>query len=131
MSRGDTQLEAMIARIRSLPDLVREAAPDAADAVREDLERTIAAGTEPNGSAWKLREDGKKPLATAASSMFVAPIGNTVFVRLTGHVARHHLGRARGGIYRPVIPSSGIPVRMADAIKDVLTTHFRDHMRGA
>lgn len=131
MSKGDTQIEAMIERLQSLPQLVVEAAPDAADAVRAELERTIAAGTDPDGKPWQLRKDGGKPLATAEHAVFVAPIGNTVFVRVKGHVARHHLGRARGGIYRPVIPTGGLPPRMADGIKRVLCAHFTDHMRGA
>lgn len=132
MAYGDTQLEAMIARIRSLPQLAREAAPDAADVVREELERTIKAGTDATGDPWVPRKsDGGKPLSGADKAVFVAPIGSRVFVRVKGYIARHHLGRARGGVFRPVIPVKGIPPRMVAGIKRVLTSHFHDHMRGA
>lgn len=123
---GLDQLDAMIASIRKIPELGRTAAPDVARVVRAELERTIAAGTTPNGEQWKPTKEGARPLQNAANALHVAAVGSTVYVLLTGPEARHHLGRARGGIAREILPTSRkLPPPMAAAINDELTKHFR------
>jgi hypothetical protein len=124
-------LDAHIARIRKLPGLAKEAAPDVAQAVRDELERQIAAGVDPDGKPWKAREDGEQPLRTAANSLAVVAVGPRIFARLTGHVARHHRGRAKGGIERPILPTGPVPPAMGRAIARVLAKRFAAHMGGA
>jgi hypothetical protein len=128
---GSDQLDAMIATIKKLPDLGKQAAPDVARAVETELQRTIAAGTTPDGEPWKLTKDGDRPLTGAAKAVAVVAVDTTVFVRLTGPEARHHLGRGRGGVTREVIPTKAIPAKMASAIRDVLLRHFTEQTTGA
>ena len=125
------QLDAMIATIGKLPDLCKLAAGDVALAIENDLHRTIAAGTTPDGEAWKPTKDGERPLTGAAKALAVVPVGTTIYVRLTGPEARHHLGRGRGGVVREVIPTKQIPAPMATAIRAQLAKHFEQVTKGA
>jgi len=130
MSDGLAELDAMIERVRRLPELGKRAAPEVARVVESELHRTIAAGTTPYGEAWPLTQTGTRPLTHAANAVAVVAVGSTVFVRLTGPEARHHLGRGRGGVRREVIPTRGIPDRMAEQIRTVLGDAFRELARG-
>ncbi len=124
MPDGFAELDAMIARIRKLPELAKSAAPDVARAVEAELHRTIAAGTTPDGKPWAPKQDGGKPLGGAAEALTVVAVGSTVLVHLRGPEARHHLGWAKGGTARPIIPVKDIPPAMVTAIKAVLAKHF-------
>lgn len=123
-------LDAQIARLGDLRELTRAAAPDAAREVERTLKEQIAAGTDAEGKAWPRNEDGSQPLQTAAKSLTVVPVGATVFCRLTGHIARHHRGIARGGVERAIFPAKGIPPRMAARIRAVLARRFEATMGG-
>lgn len=127
------ELDDMIRKLRAIPGIVERASTDAADAVRGELERTIAAGTTSDGQAWTPRKlDGGRPLADAAKALYVAPVGTRIYARLTGHIARHHLGRARGGLERPILPTTGkLPAPMARALRKVLVEHFTETVKGA
>jgi hypothetical protein len=127
---SDASFNVMLERLRKLPELGTQAAPSVANAVRGQLERSIASGSTPDGKAWEKTKDGKQPLATAAKALAVVAVGATVFARLTGHIARHHLGRARGGVVRQILPTEEIPSEMAKAIKAVLVEEFKDVMGG-
>lgn len=122
---GLSQLDAKLAFLAELGKITDDVIPDVALVVRAELERTAAAGTDPYGVPWQLKQDGGKPLATAASHVRVAPLGKRVFCRLTGHVAKHHRGRARGGIERHVLPTDGLPRPMAASIKRVVLERLR------
>lgn len=124
MADGLAQLDAMIATIGALPNLTRDAASDVADAVRAELRRTIAAGTTPDGKPWQPTLDGERPLRHAADALHVGAVDSTIYVRLAGPEARHHLGRARGGKVRQVIPVDKVPDRMGEAIRAVLVKRF-------
>jgi hypothetical protein len=124
------QLDAMIATINKLPELGQRAAGDVALAVEAELHRTIAAGTTPDGKPWQLTKDGARPLTGAAKALAVVPVGTTIYVRLTGPEARHHLGRGRGGVVRQVIPTKQIPAAMASAIRAEVTRHFNEVTKG-
>jgi hypothetical protein len=120
---GDAELEQMIERIRAVPGIARRAAPDAAEAVREALARTVAAGTTPEGEAWAPRlADGGQPLVGAEQALRVAPVGTRIIVRLLGHIARHSFGR--------VLPEKGITPAIGTAIRKVVTEHFRRAVEG-
>lgn len=129
---GAEELDVMIRKLRELPGLVKRAAPDVADAVKASIERTIEAGTTSDGKAWAPRKaDGGRPLEGAEKALAVAAVGTRVYARLSGHVARHHLGRAKGGTYREILPTtSKLPAPMADGIRRELVRHFDDAMRG-
>lgn len=131
MKNGDAELERMIARIKSIPGIAKRAAPDAAEAVVEALQRSAAAGTTPEGQAWAPRkDDGGRPLVGAEKALRGAAVGTRVFVRLEGHVARHHRGIARGGVERRLLPEKGITPEIGKAIREVVTEHFRRTVEG-
>jgi len=128
---GDAELDAMIRKIRAIPGLARRAAPDVADAVKAELNKSIAAGTAPDGTPWRRRKaDGEKPLADAGEALFVAAVGKRIVCHVRGYIARHTLGRARGGIVRRVLPLKGVPPALAKAITAELTARFNDEMKG-
>lgn len=127
-SDGFAALDGFIERVRSMPDAVR--AYDVAPAVEAEVKRQIAAGTDPDGTAWQPTKRGEKPLATAATSVGVAGVGKTILIRVWGHVARHHLGRAKGGIERPIIPTDHIPKRMGEVIREQVLQQLSEHMEG-
>lgn len=124
------ELDDMIDKLRSLPELGKRAAPDVAVAVRESILETIRAGTDAEGKAWEPRkEDGGKPLVGAASAVKVAATGSRIFARVTGPEARHHLGRAKGGVRRGIIPTRLTP-DLTERVRTVLERHFRQIVEG-
>lgn len=129
MAKGLTALNAHIAKVEGLPQAARRAAPAVAEALEAELRRTIAAGTTPDGVAWQRREDGGKPLGTAAKSLAVVAIGSRVFARLRGHVARHHRGIAKGGIERPILPMRLTP-RLGELVRREVLEQLQAHMGG-
>jgi hypothetical protein len=125
MSSGFAELDKMIATVRAIPRLCVTAAPEVADAVRTELARTIAAGTSPEGKRWEPRKhDGGRPLENAAAAVHVGAVGSTIYVRLIGPEARHHLGHARGGTVRQVIPVDRLSSELASVVRDVLARFF-------
>lgn len=115
-----SELDRMIAKIRATPDLVSGVAREAAWEWERTLQEQIREGRGPDGEAWARRkEDQGQALQTAAKALVVVPVGTTLLARLKGHVARHHLGRARGGVTRAILPSKGIPKTAAEAIRKV------------
>jgi hypothetical protein len=121
---GAEQMDEMIARIRAIPKLAEECAPDAAAEVLRTIRETIAAGTDCDGNTWApRREDGGRPLKNAARAVKVAPIGHRIFARVHGAEAKHHLGTARGGTIRGIIPTHLTPT-LTVRIRAVLVDHF-------
>lgn len=123
---GTEQLDAMIAKIRRIPEIAKRAAPSVAEVVRESILETIAAGTDASGKPWEPRKaDGGKPLANAAKRLKVAAVGTRIIAGITGPEARHHRGVARGGIIRGILPVSLTP-KLAEGVRRVLVKHFRE-----
>jgi len=132
MSDGYAELDTMIESLRALPKSLEVAARDAASDLRDEVTRQINAGTSADGQAWQSRADGGRPLAGAEKSLFVAAIGTTIHFRLVGHVARHHLGRAKGGITRAILPTnSTLPPRYVKAISEALRRRVSATLGGA
>lgn len=123
-------LDAHIERVRGLGSLARQAAPVVAEAVEAELERQIKAATDPSGKAWAERQEGGKALATADKALVVVPIGTRVFARLKGHIARHNNGTAKGGLVRQILPTSGLPARLAQVVKGAVEQTFERVMGG-
>ena len=111
------QIDKMIGQLRLLTKLPEAAAEKAAEAIEREVNRTISAGQAPDGTPWRLRKDGGKPLQNAASKVAVGAIGSTIIVRLKDRATvLHHFGYARGGVRRQVIPEEIHP-RMRVAIE--------------
>jgi hypothetical protein len=125
---GQHELDAMIAKVAGLTDLVRDVAPECAHVVEDVIKAQIAAGTDPYGAAWPAKKDGGKPLAGAGKAVYAAAIGKRVFVRLHGVDARHSIGWARGGVRRQILPDRGIPPKMATALVDTIGDAYKNHM---
>lgn len=121
-------LDAHIARLRQLPHMAEDAAPEVASELREETARQIAAGLDPEGRPLQATQDGRRPLATA--KVMVGAVGRTIYLRLTGHLARHHLGRAKGGVVRRLIPVDRLPPKYADVIRSTLERRFGRIMGG-
>ncbi len=127
MSAATEALDAMIASTSSLGSLVNDAMPALAKAVKQSVERTIAAGTTSYNEPWAPKQDGSRPLVNAAGALTVVPNGRTIYVQLTGAEARHHLGRVKGKRKRGIIPERGLPSAMANDMRAVLQRAFEEH----
>lgn len=126
---GSGQLDEMIRRIRSIPRLAAEAAPEVADALRAQLGQQVAAGQAPDGSAWKPTKDGRKPLAGAAKAIAVRAVGTVVLATLGGHEVFHHFGTERTP-KRQILPFGSLPADLATAIRAGLVRRFRRQTGG-
>lgn len=128
-SQGFAALDAMIARLRTLPELIPRAAPILATEIQAELEQTIAAGADPYGNAWPRRKlDGAKALQNAAQALTVRAFESSIYVRLYGPEAKHHLGHGKGRVTRAVIPIDVIPDRMAARMIRIMETLFSEAM---
>lgn len=125
MADGIKALDELIARVRALPDMGKRVAPRAAELMRAGLERTMAQGQDPNGVPHKPRKkDGRAPLTNAAKSLFVHAIDGSVYVRLVGVEAQHHLGHVTGETVRQLIPVHRVPDDIALQIAAVCSFEF-------
>lgn len=123
-------IDSMIERLRKLPRLAREAAPDVARAVERELRSQVSAGIGPDGKAWKPTQDGRVPLRGAASALSVRAVGNVVLATVSGPYALHHRGWVRGGVRRAILPSTRAPEAVTRAVRVVVADHWRRTMRG-
>lgn len=130
MADGTAALNEQIRRLRSLEGMVERAAPGIARAVRDDITSHVASGEAPDGAKWKPKADGSAPLKNAASAVRAEARGTVIVTSVEGHHALHHLGRARGGVRRQIIPTRGIPDPMVRAIGAALSTEFSATTRG-
>jgi hypothetical protein len=119
-------LDSILAKLKSLEGMPEKAAPEVAYTVREFLTNTIAEGTTAEGKQWKPTLEGERPLKTAAAHLKVTSIGPRIFVALTGHVARHNNGTAKGRIQRKILPSKTLPSKMSKKIEETLYEVFQD-----
>jgi hypothetical protein len=124
---GFAQLDEMIRRIRSIPQLVTEAAPEVADTFRAQLHQQVASGRAPDGSAWKPTKGGKQPLVNAAKAIAVRAVGTVILATLSGHEVFHHYG-TKVQPKRQILPFGSLPADLASAIKAGLVRRFRQRM---
>lgn len=124
-------MDRQIARLRTLSGFVGASAPAVAVAVKRELTTQIAAGTGPDGKAWKPTKAGTPPLRGAAGALTVRAVGTVVLATLTGVEARHHLGAVKGAVKRPILPTGKIPDPVSRAIERVLTGEFAAIFPGA
>lgn len=131
---GSSELDAMIARVRSVRGLAEKIAPDIADAVKRELQRTAEAGTSPSGQPWAPTLEGKRPLRNAASHIAAIPTKGAVYIKIRGADARHHLKRARGSKpdrYVLPAPGEGLPGHIHEKMVEVVGQHFTALVKGS
>lgn len=130
MADGLAALDEHIARIQQLPGMVERMAPAVGKALEGELRQQIARGVGPDGKPWAPTKEGKVPLQKAAKALRVRAVGTTVLAVLEGPEALHHMGRARGGVRRPILPTTTIPDPVVKAIGEVATAEFNKTMGG-
>lgn len=130
MSGGAEAMTAFAAKLRNLRRLATEAAKEAAPAVEAVVRASAAAGTTPDGQAWKPTKAGSRPLANAASAVSARAVGTVVEVIVRGHHFLHHMGLARGKVVRQIIPTHLTP-ELAAALRRATARAFARLMGGA
>ena len=124
---GIEQLDEMIATIRAIPG--PEYVVAARGVIDRFLQGTTAAGTTPDGQAWKPRvRDGGKALKNAYNAITVRVAGRSVVVRLTGHHVFHHFS-TQGREARQIIPVDGMPAQLGNAIRQGMVEPFEAKTR--
>jgi hypothetical protein len=124
------KLNAAIAAIRVAGD-PESYAPAVADALREELEAQIARGEGPDGTPWVRREDGGRPLRNAGAALRVVAVGARVVASIGGRYYYHHIGKTRGNVARPILPSRRLNDAAVKAVKRAAERRFRELMGGA
>lgn len=125
--QGFAELDAIIARVRRLPDMIDNATQDMVQTIESEIQRTIDAGTTPYGVPWKPRDiDGGKALRNAFAAVTVKAAGGTIYIRITGIDARHNNGQVRQSVKRQVIPRKVLPDAWVKRLTEVLTKRFAE-----
>lgn len=114
------ELDEIIARLRRLPKIVEEVAPELAKELKSAIASNVAAQRGPDGKKWAPGKDGQDLLQNAMASVDVIAVGNVIVATVRGPTARHHLGIAKGRVKREVIPTKKIPAPFIEAAKRIL-----------
>lgn len=127
MSDVLTELDARVAQLRELQRVARDELPrELGRVVQRHVLEAVRAGRSPDGDPWPRREDGDRALRDAADGIRVDVSRATVAVSITKrHLELHHLGRARGGVRRPLLPTTITP-RLRAAL-DAATRRVLEH----
>ena len=120
MAAETDALNAMIAHLRAIPDLVQSALPECAAECKAVIAENIAAQRGPDGTPWQPGAKGQPVLEDAVSAVEAIATGNTILIRVSGIEAKHHFGFVRGKIARPIIPTRKAPQPMTKAIERVI-----------
>jgi hypothetical protein len=128
MADGPAALAAQIAKLRELGGMVERAAPAVAVAVEREIGAQVAAGLGPDGKPLQRTQDGRQPLVGAARAIRVRALGTVIVAKVEGYHALHHMGRARGGVRRPLIPTETTTAPVARAIERTVTAEFKKTM---
>ena len=91
----------MMAKVGRLPEQVAAAC---VEPLRRETLANIAANRDPNHRPWPVSLSGGPVLLNAGKSLEVGNTGPTLWARLYGVEARHHLGAVKGGVRRRIIP---------------------------
>jgi hypothetical protein len=102
------------AKIRELTKLERELdralKRELSKTLRAHVRGALRANRSPDGDPIARRQDGAAALERADRAIKVVVRGDRIEVRLTKrHLVLHHLGRARGGITRELLPTEITP----------------------
>jgi hypothetical protein len=127
-----SQLDALVARLRSLPAAVRGTYPQMAEAIIDEIRQNIAAQRGPDGAPWPATQDGRAALSGAGAALSYEVRGTTIILTLTGIEARHHFGSVKGGRARPILPRSAASLAKARKRMDrIIAKRVRDTLKGA
>jgi hypothetical protein len=123
------QLSDLSRRLRELDGVGVAIAEEARPAIEAAVRATAAAGTTPDGAAWKPRKaDGKRALEHAADAISVVVSGTRQAVLtmvLRGPYVFHQKKR-------PILPGdkTGIPSRMMEIVRDAAKRVVARKVRG-
>lgn len=123
-------IQEWIERLNALATLPVQLAPKVAAELDKQIRANVAAGVDPDGKAWPATRDGKQPLRNAGKALTVRALGTRIVATLTGPEALHHLGRARGGVVRRILPSAKLPGAVVAAIKRVIASELDKVLHG-
>lgn len=123
MADAIAEIDARIAQLEQLSEMPAAIGPKVAVALEREILGNVARGVGPDGKPWAPTADGHKPLQGVASSLTVRADGPLVVAHLEGVHARHHTGHVRGGVARPILPSSASP-SLVRAIEGVAAAEF-------
>jgi hypothetical protein len=126
---SDAALSAYATRLRGLKNLARVAAAEAAPAILAAVQKTAAAGTDPEGKPWPPKRDGTQALPNVAGAITAVAKGAVVLVKLTGAYVFHHY--AKGKDRRRILPDggAGIPPQISEAVKTASERAFAKLMK--
>lgn len=127
MADGFAQLDAMIAKMRALGTMTKDAAPDVAAAFEAELRGLLAGGQSPDGAPWQPTKAGTQPLKGAPGAVYVRAVGTVVLARLSGHHVFHHYGTSKDP-RRRILPVRGLPASLGAAIKAGLVKWWGQEM---
>lgn len=129
VNSGDfAALDRMIASLRSMATLAKDAAPIAARHVEGQLRSTAGGGQDPDGKPWPKTQDGGRALKNAAGAISARAIGTVILILLKGHHIFHHFGV--GIPRRQIIPQGSVPKRLGDAIRLGFVQPWKERVKG-
>lgn len=128
-----TALDSMLKSLRDLADPRRvgeETAKRAAVTMQRALTATLAAGTTPEGHAWKPKKDGGRPYEHAAQHITTAATGTLVVTTLRGPDVFGHKGTNRIP-RRQMLPDAGaaIPASVERALTEAARQVFDEAVK--
>jgi hypothetical protein len=126
---GEETINAWIRRLRTTAEVARRAAPRVAKVLHKKTAESIAAGKSPDGQLFEPTKAGRVPLRNAVRAITSRAIGTVVLMRVRGHHSLHHMGKARGGVRRPLLPSR-LSTDMVEAIQREIVAEMREHLGG-
>lgn len=129
---GDAIMRSWIERLGAMRDFDVEVAREAAPEIEKIVKATAAAGTTPEGEAWKPTKDGKRPLANAAHAVSARAVGAVVQILLHGVEVIHNKGAGKTLPARRILPASAaeLPPAITKALEDAAARVFRRTMGG-
>lgn len=122
----------MAAKLRALRTLGDRAAAIAAPKLLEEVKKTAAAGTSPDGKAWAPLKRGGRALPKAADALSVRVVGHIVQLVLRGPYVLHNSGTGHAP-QRRILPPRGVgfPARYREICKAAVQQAFREAMGAA
>lgn len=121
MADALVDIDRMIAKLDELSELPERVAPQVARQLERGILANVARGVGPDGKPWAPTADGHKPLQGTSSGLTVQADGTRIVAHLEGVHARHHLGRVRGGIARPILPvTDALPAPLERIVAGVI-----------
>lgn len=121
---GFAALDAEIRRLRELAKLPEQCALPVAEALRDEVAAAVARGQGADGEPLELTKEGQRPFQGILRALSAAAAGTVAIVRLEGPIALHHLGRARGGITRRILPTRKLNAPVVRALQRVCAERF-------